>query len=74
MCTFLLSTLALHGKGGEAHITAASGDIFNITITASGHAFADYIFDPHKPNLANNIVVDVFLDRRNRSYGPFQQQ
>jgi hypothetical protein len=51
----------LVGKGGQSDIDAASGLIHDITITAPGHDFRDYIFNAFNPALPNNILVNVFL-------------
>lgn len=49
----------LFGKGGQSDVYAKDGLINNITFSIPGHTFGDFIMNPFKPDVNNDLLVTV---------------
>jgi hypothetical protein len=49
----------LVGSGGQADLDSSSGLIHTVTITVPGHTFTDFILNPFKPTVNNDLHISV---------------
>jgi len=61
MVQYSSTTDTLIGAGGQSDIDAMDGLINNITITVPGHTFLDFILNPFKVGVTNDLLVSVAL-------------